>query len=154
MIPDYQSIMLPLLKTVSDKQEHKFRDIIERLSLQFKLTEEQRKELLPSGTQPIFDNRVGWAKTYLKKAGLIDTPKRATITITQRGTEVLSTKIESINVKYLKKFPEFIEFQSAKRSDEDIEIEAIEEISDKTPEETLENAYQKNKKVPCTRFNK
>ena len=85
MIPDYQSIMLPLLKLISDKQEHKFRDIIEELAKQFKLTNDERKELLPSGQQPTFDNRVGWAKTYLKKAGLLDSPKRATIVITQRG---------------------------------------------------------------------
>ena len=72
MIPDYQSIMMPLLKLVSDKQEHKFRDIIEELAKQFKLNDNDRKELLPSGQQPSFDNRVGWANTYLKKAGLLD----------------------------------------------------------------------------------
>lgn len=67
MIPDYQSIMLPLLRIASDKQEHTFRDIVEELAGEFKLTIDERTELLPSGQQPIFDNRVGWAKTYLKK---------------------------------------------------------------------------------------
>jgi restriction system protein len=85
MIPDYQSLMLPLLKLVADKQEHKYRDLIENLANEFQVTDEERKELLASGNQPIFDNRVGWAKTYLKKAGLLDSPKRATFVITQIG---------------------------------------------------------------------
>jgi restriction system protein len=83
MIPDYQSLMLPLLKLVSDRQEHKYRDLIENLATEFQVTDEERKELLASGNQAIFDNRVGWAKTYLKKAGLLDSPKRATFVITQ-----------------------------------------------------------------------
>ncbi|MCZ8161396.1 MAG: winged helix-turn-helix domain-containing protein [Microcystis sp. LE19-196.1B] len=74
MIPDYQSLMLPLLKFVSDGQEHKYRDLIESLAFEFQVTDEERKELLASGNQAIFDNRVGWAKTYLKKAGLLDSP--------------------------------------------------------------------------------
>lgn len=121
MIPDYQSIMLPLLRHVSDKGEHKFRAIIEGLANKFGLTDEERKELLPSGIQPIFQNRVGWAKTYLKKAGLIDTPKRATVTITIRGLEILKQNLDSINVKFLKQFPEFVEFQTAKKGDEGID---------------------------------
>jgi len=69
MIPDYQSLMLPILKLVSDGQEHKYRDLIERLASEFKVTDDERKELLASGNQAIFYNRVGWAKTYLKKTG-------------------------------------------------------------------------------------
>ena len=68
MIPDYQSLMLPLLKLVSDGQEHKYRDLIESLAIEFEVKDEERKELLASGNQAIFDNRVGWAKTYLKKS--------------------------------------------------------------------------------------
>ena len=148
MIPDYQSIMLPLLRHVSDKEEYKFRDIIEGLANKFGLTDEERKELLPSGIQPIFQNRVGWAKTYLKKAGLIDTPKRATVTITTRGLEILKKNLDSINVNFLKQFPEFVEFQTAKRGDEETETETetTEEQSTQTPEETLETAYQKIRK--------
>ena len=74
MIPDYQTLMLPLLKSVSDGLEHKYRDIIENLASEFKVTDLERKELLASGNQAIFDNRVGWAKTYLKKAGLQKRP--------------------------------------------------------------------------------
>lgn len=90
MIPDYQSLMLPLLKLVSDGQEHKYRDLIESLAIEFQVTDEERKELLASGNQAIFDNRVGWAKTYLKKAGLLDSPKRATFIITDLGRQTLA----------------------------------------------------------------
>lgn len=74
-IPDFQTLMLPVLKSVEDGHEHLFRDIVEMLAKQFGLTETERKQLLPSGRYPTFDNRVGWAKTYLKKAGLIEQPK-------------------------------------------------------------------------------
>lgn len=141
MIPDYQSIMLPLLRVVSDGQEHKFREIIETLSSDFTLSDPERKELLPSGQQPVFDNRVGWAKTYLKKAGLLDTPKRATIVITQRGLDVLKQNLPAINVQFLRQYPEFVEFQASKRPTS--AEEPIEDYGSETPEETLENAYRK-----------
>jgi len=88
-IPDYQSIMLPLLKYASDKKEHSMREAIEYLANLFKLTEQERKELLQSGQQYVFDNRVGWAKTYLKKAGLLESTKRSFFKITDLGLEVL-----------------------------------------------------------------
>src|SRR6476659_2560482 len=97
-IPDYQSIMLPLLKTLQSQNEHHIRQTIESLAHDFNLTDEERKTLLPSGLEPIFDNRVHWAKTYLKKAGLLDNSKRAHLKITQRGLEVLKTNPKSINV--------------------------------------------------------
>jgi restriction system protein len=70
-IPDYQTIMLPLLRLAADGVDHKFRDAIEKLATEFSLTPDERSELLPSGTAPTFDNRVGWARTYLKQAGLL-----------------------------------------------------------------------------------
>lgn len=78
MIPDYQSLMLPLLKLVADGQEHKYRDLIESLAIEFEVTDEKEKNFWQVATKQFFDNRVGWAKTYLKKAGLLDTHKRAT----------------------------------------------------------------------------
>ena len=99
MIPDYQSLMLPLLRLVADKQEHKYRDLIEKLAIEFHVTDEERKELLASGNQAIFDNRVGWAKTYLKKAGAIDQPKRGVIKITECGHQILSSNPISIDLK-------------------------------------------------------
>ena len=107
MIPDYQSLMLPLLKLVSDGQEHKYRDLIESLAIEFQVTDEERKELLASGNQAIFDNRVGWAKTYLKKAGLLDSPKRATFIITDLGRQTLAKNPDRVDAKYLRQFLHF-----------------------------------------------
>jgi restriction system protein len=144
-IPDYQSIMLPLLKLISDKKEYSFRFIVDKLAEQMNVSDEERKELLPSGQQEIFSNRVGWARTYLKKAGLLESPKRAAIQITERGLEVLSKNPSEINVKYLKQFPEFIEFQ-ALRKENDKEPDTLDTNVDQTPEESLENAYQSLRK--------
>jgi restriction system protein len=145
MIPDYQSIMLPLLKVVADKKEYKLQELIEILSSSFKLTDTDREEMLPSGQQRIFDNRVAWARTYLKKAGLVDSPRRAFVTITERGLKVLSEKPDFINVRFLKQFPEFVEFQQTKRENNDIDIDEHSESTD-TPEELLETAYLKIRK--------
>lgn len=147
MIPDYQSLMLPLLKLVSDKQEHKYRDLIENLATEFQVTDEERKELLASGNQAIFDNRVGWAKTYLKKAGLLDSPKRATFVITQIGLDTLKKNLDRVDAKYLRQFPAFLEFQNASRNDNDSEEEiVIVETNEQTPEENLDKAYQRIRK--------
>ena len=112
MIPDYQTLMLPLLKITADGQEHKYRDLIEELSTDFQLTDEERKEFLASGNQAIFDNRVGWAKTYLKKAGLLVSPKRATFVITDLGRQTLAKNLDRIDNRYLRQFPSFLEFQN------------------------------------------
>ncbi|MGC3977799.1 MAG: winged helix-turn-helix domain-containing protein [Paludibacteraceae bacterium] len=116
MIPDYQSLMLPLLKLVSDGEEHIYRDLIEKLAVEFNVTDEERKELLASGVQPIFDNRVGWAKTYLKKAGLLVSPKRTVFMITEQGKQTLTENLERIDNRYLKQFPAFIEFQNLSKN--------------------------------------
>jgi restriction system protein len=147
MIPDYQSLMLPLLKLVSDRQEHKYRDLIENLASEFQVTDEERKELLASGNQAIFDNRVGWAKTYLKKAGLLDSPKRATFVITQIGLDTLKKNPDRVDAKYLRQFPAFLEFQNASRNDNETEEEIIiVETNEQTPEENLDKAYQRIRK--------
>ncbi len=140
-IPDYQSIMLPLLKFASDKKEHSIQDAIEQLASLFNLSESERRELLPSGQQEIFDNRVGWARTYLKKAGLIDSPKRGVFVITEKGLSVLKSNPPKINVAFLRQYPEFVEFQTVKK--ESKEIEEGEFSSQQTPEESLEYGYQK-----------
>jgi len=147
MIPDYQTLMLPLLKLVSDGQEHKYRDIIENLATEFKVTDEERKELLASGNQAIFDNRVGWAKTYLKKSGLLDSPKRAIFVITDLGRQTLSKNLDRIDAKYLRQFTSFLEFQNASRNNNETEEETTTiEIHDQTPEENLDKAYQRIRK--------
>ena len=139
-IPDYQSIMLPLLKLALDKKEHSMQDTIERLAALFNLSESERRELLPSGQQEIFDNRVGWARTYLKKAGLIDSPKRGIFVITEKGLSVLKTNPPKINVAFLRQYPEFVEFQTVKKESKETEEDVS---SQQTPEESLEYGYQK-----------
>ena len=147
MIPDYQSLMLPILKHVSDRQEHKYRDLIEKLAAEFQVSDEERKDLLASGNQAVFDNRVGWAKTYLKKAGLLDSPKRATFVITQIGIETLKKNPDRVDAKYLRQFPAFLEFQNASRSDNETEEETkTVETNEQTPEENLDKAYQRIRK--------
>jgi restriction system protein len=151
MIPDYQSLMLPLLQLVSDGQEHKFRDLIEKLAIKFNLTEEERKKLLASGTQAIFDNRVGWAKIYLKKAGLLDSPKRATFVITDLGIKTIAKKPDHIDAKYLRQFPSFLEFQNASRQSYETEEENLSDASiGQTPEESLDKAFQTIRKSLAT----
>jgi len=137
--------MLPLLEKISDGKEHKMRNVTDELAIKLGVTEDEQKELLPSGAAPVFYNRTAWAKTYLKKAGLIDSPKQGIITISKRGLEVLKNKPSAINIKFLKQFSEFVEFQSAKHEDES-DIENSEEQSSQTPEELLETAHQKIRK--------
>jgi restriction system protein len=144
MIPNYQLIMLPLLKFVSDKKEYNFRQLVDGVTREFKLTEAERNQKLSSG-QPIFDNRVGWARVYLKKAGLMEAPRRGYMRITDRGLSVLAQKPDTINTKFLKQFPEFIEFMTPKKGNDEVEID-IETEREETPEELLELAYHKIRK--------
>ncbi len=144
-IPDYQSIMLPLLRFASDGTEHTTRESVNHLADEFNLTEQERKEMLPSGTAKLFDNRVGWASTYLRKAGLIESPKKGVFKITERGKDVLSQNPENIDVKYLEQFPEFIEFKKPKKDKIDGSDTATIGTDDVNPEETLEKAYQELK---------
>lgn len=141
-IPDYQTIMLPLLKFAGDEKEHSTRESIEYLANEYKLSDEERNELLPSGTARLFDNRVGWASTYMRKAGLIESENRGYFNITERGKHVLSQNPQGINVKFLEQFPEFIEFRQRKKNKG--EKQKVEfPVTTGTPEETLEEAYQK-----------
>ncbi|HPW34674.1 MAG TPA: restriction endonuclease [Candidatus Paceibacterota bacterium] len=140
-IPDYQMLMLPLLKSVSDEQEHKTRDVADFLSDEFELTETERKELLPSGRQPIIDNRIGWARTYMLKAGLLSAPKRGYIRITDKGLEVLRQKPKRINIKFLEQFPEFIEFRTIKKEVSKETVKGDEDVEDVTPDELMDRGY-------------
>jgi restriction system protein len=140
-IPDYQAIMLPLLKHCSDQKEHAVRETEVALAEVMKLSDEEREQKLPSGTQRKFINRVAWAKVYLSKAGLIMSPRRSVYQITQRGLDVLKENPQVINVAYLKRFEEFGEFINP-----DVNKTVSENIpfveSSTTPRETLESAYQ------------
>ncbi|WP_310387132.1 winged helix-turn-helix domain-containing protein, partial [Roseateles sp.] len=110
-IPDYQTCMLPFLRHLADGNEHSLRDAEEALAEHFNLTPTERVELLPSGQQGIFKNRIGWARTYLKKATLIEAPKRGVFKITERGLQALASKPARIDAKFLEQWPEFLEFR-------------------------------------------
>jgi restriction system protein len=114
-IPDYQTLMLPLLKLAGDGKVHTNRDAVNELAIQFGVSEAERKELLPSGKQQVFDNRVGWARTCLKMAMLISYVQRGQFQITERGQFVLAKNLPRIDVAYLGQFPEFLEFQRPPR---------------------------------------
>lgn len=151
-IPDFQSIMLPLLKILADGKVYKYREIFEALVREFQVTEAERKEMLPSGQQEIFANRVGWAKTYLKKAGLIESPQRATFVISEKGKEILSQNLDHIDTKFLRQFPEFQEFTRVNKQNETITLESNLSTSDQeqNPEELLENSYQEIRQALAT----
>src|SRR5215510_16387829 len=109
-VPDYQSIMLPLMQLAGDGDEHTTTEALESLAATFRLNDQERRERLPSGTQAKFDNRVGWARTFLKKAGLLESTGRGKFRITERGRDVLRSNPSRIDNKLLSKFPEFIAF--------------------------------------------
>lgn len=139
-IPDFQTIMLPFLQFSSDGKMHTFLEATDSLAKEFKLTPEEIDTLIPSGQQR-FANRVGWAKTHLKKAGLIDYPQRGHFQITQRGFNVLKETPETIDMKFLMKFPEFQEFRKVGQVDKG--KEKAEDITEQLPpEESIEVAYQ------------
>jgi restriction system protein len=142
-IPDYQTLMLPLLQAFADGKEHSYRAIIEKLALHFQLTEQDRQELLPSGRQPVFENRVSWAKTYLVKALLIAPVRRGEFTLTERGRAVLASKPENINTKFLRQIPEFVAFQARSNKDELEKIDGSESLVSaiETPTERIEKAF-------------
>ena len=146
MIPTYEEIMLPLLKNIADGKEHSLSETVDALAKSFGLSDEELRELLPSGRQPVFRNRVGWARTYMKKAGLLTSTKRAHFKITDRGIKLLQENPTEITAKLLTRYDEFVEFKTISREKENEPISGVEHVivdSDQTPEESLEYAYQK-----------
>ena len=140
-IPDFQTIMLPLLRCFIDGQDHSTQELLDILGEEFSLTQEELNALLPSGKQTIFYNRVGWARTYLTKAGLLEMSRRSYYRITERGRQVLSRNPSRIDMKFLEQFPEYLEFrerESGRRKPKEIATED----GEKTPEEILEEAYE------------
>lgn len=142
-IPDFQTLMLPLLELAADGSEHSMQDARDQLARKFAVTDDELNTLLPSGRQPVFSNRVGWAKSYLVQAGVLDAHRRGFFRISERGREVIREKPQRITVKFLERFPEFIEFRTPQtRHDEVTVAESLAEDK-QTPEEMLEAAYQR-----------
>jgi restriction system protein len=113
-IPDFQSIMLPLLRLYEDGGEHPLNELIEKLAKHFSLTRQELNELLPSGRQATFYNRVGWARTYLSKSGLLEITRRPIYRITDLGMRVLKSNPSKIDMKFLEQFPAYLEFRKRK----------------------------------------
>src|SRR5262245_11611235 len=109
-IPDFQTIMLPTLQTLSDGNEWAIRDVTKKLADYFKLSEEERSKLLPSGQQSVFGNRVAWAKTDLKMAGLIHSPSGGYVRISDEGMKVLAQKPAKITRSFLRQYPAYDAF--------------------------------------------
>jgi len=145
-VPDYQSVMLPLLRFAAQKgTEISTSEAVEALAKELGLSEDDLKEMLPSGIQSTFVNRVGWASTYMKKAGLLEATRRGFYQITDRGKDLLKKQPKAINVKLLKQYPEFLEFQQLKGTrsgDKVTESKGTTDISTATPSEALEAAYE------------
>lgn len=136
-IPDFQSIMLPLLQFLGDQKERSNQEINDELVQHFSLTPEEVNEFYPTGNGKIFYDRISWAKSYMKKALLITSSRRGYSKITERGLEVLKTKPREINIKYLRNFAEFNEFIDNKSKKIDKKPP-----DEKTPEEYIEYGYQ------------
>ena len=141
-IPDFQQFMRPFLAALEDGAVHNFNDGYESVCEQYGVTEEERRKLLPSGKQTYVRNRCGWANTYMKKAGLIISPERSRVQITERGLKVLKDKPDNFKVKYLKEIsPEFVKFHAAKPKPTEIEVSRKEEDELADPLERLEIAH-------------
>lgn len=131
--------MLPLLKLVGDGREYCLRDVVELLAKEFNLIDEERQQLLPSGRYPTFNNRIAWAKTYLKKAGLIDQPRRAYFQITERGRNVLKSLPPVINMKFLEQFAEYVASRDKQGQVELPPALSVPVSQSETPEELIES---------------
>lgn len=142
-IPDYQTLMLPLLQFLADGQPRQAREAYEALSGQFGLTEAERQELLPSGGQSVMENRVGWAKTYLKKAGLVDSPKRGQWQISGRGLALLAERPVTLTNEDLARFAEFQAFRMATATRVEAQpAPSVLAAPEQTPTEAMDVAYQ------------
>ena len=141
VIPDFQSIFMPLLKACADGQEHTKQELLPLLAKQFGLTDDELSIKLASGKQGMFDNRVAWTKTHLKQAGLIESLRRGVFRISARGLGVLQENPPLLNIRYLKRFPEYVIFNSGKPKDESKLVESI-FVSSETPDELIAVGYK------------
>jgi len=138
-IPDFQTLMLPVLRASADG-EVRIGDVVQNLADEFDLTEEERADLLPSGKQTTFANRVHWAKSYLGKAGLVELTRRAHFRITEDGNRVLQNPPDRITIKFLERFDAFKGFRDANGSDEKAEKAAADDLL--TPDEVMRTAHR------------
>ncbi|MBX0329919.1 restriction endonuclease [Oscillochloris sp. ZM17-4] len=141
-IPDFQNLMLPMLQFAADGTEHRLSDTIDALAQQLKLSEAERAELLPSGIQARFDNKVGWARTHLGKAKLVESLRRGWFRITERGRSVLTHAPDRITVAYLMQYPEYVAFRTKSQPADGGAAAPVGEEEGASPAESLEASYQ------------
>ncbi|OAH97740.1 restriction endonuclease [Methylomonas methanica] len=139
-IPDFQSIMRPLLEHLADGKAKSNRETLDVLSGQFHLTTDELAELLPSGQQSVFTNRIAWAKTHLKNAGLLESPIRGQYQITTRGLEAIKDNSRPINLKYLKQFEEYSYGRAGTPKNDEEQVKPSDAL---TPSEQIEIGYQR-----------
>ena len=142
MIPDFQSIMLPILKSFKEGEIKSSKELRLNMVNYFKITEEEQKEKIPSGKQFTYSNRIAWAISYLKMAELIFSPKRGSYRITEEGVNVLKNPPEKITISFLKQFENFSKNRNPER---DESIEQDKQITEKTPDELIEIGYKQIK---------
>ncbi len=145
-IPNFQEIFWPLLQLAGDGKEHSLREATKAIADHFAMSDEERRQLLPSGRQTVIVSRVSWARTYLVKAGLLESPRRGYFRITPRGQEVLRHPPETLNVSFLlARYPEFVVFHRGNtRQIKGPSVSSeVEEKAEQTPEEIIEAAYRK-----------
>lgn len=141
-IPTYEEFMYPFLGYLKDQKEHTLSELNESLIQHFNLTKEDLEEMIPSGKQRVFINRFGWARTYLKNAGLIESPRKTVFKITNRGLSIINNpSITSVNDSVLKQFPEYVAFKKGSSSNVDTQIEPANTDTSKTPLELLTENY-------------
>lgn len=133
-IPDFQSIMLPFLEVLSDGKERSMKEMVNELAERFSLSDAEQEEMLPSGQQKVFSNRVAWAKTHMKKAGLVDNPSRGRVRISTKGTSVLAENPEWIDMKFLRQSDDYRRF--------------IGELKDESETEVLDNSESEEDQIP------
>ena len=139
-IPKYDEMYRAFMDCLADMQVHKSKEVKDILASKYQLSDEDRHALLPSGHQPIFDNRIGWTRTYLKKAGLIDSPARGTYRLTPTGKQVLAENPAVLDNHYLEQFDSFCQFVG---SDNSSPAQTSPTASGDSPQDILDNAYQK-----------
>lgn len=146
-IPDYQTLMLPLLRFARDGAEHPFREALDKLADEFSLTDDERAELLPSGTAHVFGSRVGWARSYLKQAGVLEAPKRGVFRITVAGKALLDTNPVKIDNNLLNQYESFRAFRvRGKETEGATKLLPVDTSSEQTPEDAMAAAYEKVRK--------
>ena len=142
-IPDFQSLMLPTLKALSDGADTSTRAVRERVAHSEGLTQDDMRELLPSGRQPVFNNRVGWALTYMQRAGLLDYVRRGVYRLTDVGRQLLGGEPARIDISVLRNYPKYVEWSNIRPPDQGSTTTTEEDESSATPEETLDRAARR-----------